>query len=118
MQRLFVVAENGRPINGVRLLKSAYPEFDTSAIDCRMRAMRAQRYKLIWHEGQKVELFDLETDPEETRDLAASQPQIRDELLGQLKGWMVRGASGTDAVLFESRDAESLEQLRSLGYVD
>ncbi|MHC4696965.1 MAG: sulfatase family protein [Planctomycetota bacterium] len=119
LRHRFVVAENERPINGIRLLKSNFPEFDTSTINYPMRAIRTQRYKLIWHEGRKVELFDLQSDPNETRDLAASHPQIRDDLLGQLKDWKARGGTATDAgQMFESHDAESLERLRSLGYID
>ncbi len=119
LRHRFVVAENERPINGIRLLRKNFPEFDTSTINHPMRAIRTQRYKLIWHEGRKVELFDLESDPGETRDLAASHPQIREELLGQLKDWKARGGTATDAgQMFESQDAESLERLRSLGYID
>ena len=112
------MAENERPINGIKLLQKNYPEFDTSTIDHRMRAIRTHRYKLIWHENRKVELFDLSTDPGELHDLAAEKQDIRDALLAQLKEWMARGGSATDAAMFESSDAESLERLRSLGYID
>ncbi len=118
LRRLFVVAENERPVNGVNLLKRNYPEFDTATIDNPMRAIRTQRHKLIWDVGRKVQLFDLEADPGELQDLSVSHPKIREELLGKLKDWMEAGGSAGDTVMFESRDAESLERLRSLGYIE
>jgi uncharacterized sulfatase len=56
--------------------------------------IRQGRFKLIeWYEGAllqkgpEVELFDLVADPGETRDLAASQPELARNLLRQLRAW-------------------------------
>ena len=49
-------------------------------------AVRKGRWKLLADKGG-VELYDLETDLGEKRDLAPAQPQIVQELLGQYKGW-------------------------------
>ncbi|MHC4127841.1 MAG: sulfatase family protein [Planctomycetota bacterium] len=117
-RRLFVVAENERPVNGVRLMKKSFPAFDTSKIDYPMRAIRTRRHRLIWHQGREVELFDLMNDPSETRNVGAIYPEIREELFALLKAWTERGGAAADATMFESQDAESLERLRSLGYID
>lgn len=51
-------------------------------------AIRDGRWKLIeWFEDGKVEFYDLKTDPGEQVNLAPARPEIRDRLLGALRGW-------------------------------
>jgi arylsulfatase A-like enzyme len=51
-------------------------------------AIRAGDYRLVeFYEDGKVELYHLKDDIGETRDLAATQPAKRDELLGKLRAW-------------------------------
>ena len=51
-------------------------------------AVRSGEYKLIeFFEDQHVELYNLRNDVGETRDIAASLPQKRDELLSLLRQW-------------------------------
>lgn len=116
--RAFVVAGNERPLTGIALMKDRYPSFDTSTIDYRMRAIRTDPYKLIWSISGGMELFDLQTDPGELHDLADTRVQARDKLHKMLTNWMNRVPSAGDISLLESRDKESLEILRSLGYVE
>jgi len=84
----FVIAENERPINGIELMKSRFPDFDVESIDHRIRMLRTNRHKLIWHSNEKVELFDLKLDPAEEVDIAASRPELRDRLILSLMQWM------------------------------
>ena len=49
------------------------------------RALRQGRLKLVVQEG-RVELYDLEADPAETRDLAASRPEVVERLRAALDG--------------------------------
>ena len=113
----FVVAENDRPLNGIRLLEAAFPEFDTSTIDRRMRMIRTSRYKLVWSQDGPNEFYDLETDPQELHDLSGAPSQPQAMLLRELENWM-SSAGEPDAEPFESRDPASLERLRALGYID
>jgi arylsulfatase A-like enzyme len=114
----FVVAENDRPLNGIRLLRSKFPDFDTRGVDGRMRMLRSDRYKLIWHEVHGVELYDLESDPEELDDMSDSRPELREALLGQLEPWLEPGPErGDEPVDPLDLDPEAREQLRALGYV-
>jgi arylsulfatase A-like enzyme len=56
-------------------------------------AVRVGRYKLIeFYEDDRVELYDLEKDMSERRDLASSMPEKARELRGMLHRW--RGAVG------------------------
>lgn len=51
-------------------------------------AIRSGDWKLIeFFEGEKIELYDLASDPGETRDLAATDPKRATELLGKLRAW-------------------------------
>jgi len=114
----FVFAENERPLNGIKLLNDAFPDFDTSPIDRRMRMIRTPRYKLIWREGAGVELFDLESDPDELEDISASQPEIRAALEAQLMERMRLQDGGGAELRAKLPDAETLDELRALGYVE
>ena len=51
-------------------------------------ALRAGDWRLVeFYEDRRVELYDLKHDVSETKDLAATQPQKRDELLALLRQW-------------------------------
>jgi arylsulfatase A-like enzyme len=51
-------------------------------------AVRDGRWKLLAEaDGSGAELYDLEADPGETRNVAASQPAISTRLLGRLRAW-------------------------------
>ena len=51
-------------------------------------AIRVGRYKLLWFfETSKAELYDLETDIGETRDLSTEMPDRAAALLGRLRTW-------------------------------
>jgi arylsulfatase A-like enzyme len=51
-------------------------------------AIRLGQYKLVeFYEDGRSELYDLEEDLSESRDLAASHPEVRDDLLGRLHAW-------------------------------
>jgi arylsulfatase A-like enzyme len=63
--------------------------------DLSTRMVRADHYKLIWYPvGNRVQLFDLEADPNEMQDLAAD-PAYADTL-GRLTGYLLQEAWGSD----------------------
>ena len=114
----FVVAENERPLNGMKLLERNYPGFDTSRIDGPMRMLRTSRFKLIASE-RGVELYDLEQDPHEEHDLSSDRPELVASLKSKLEAWQsartgVAAGQATNPLL----DREAREQLRALGYVE
>ena len=115
--RVFVVAENERPLPGVALMKNRFPNFDTSTIDYQMRALRTDSYKFIWNIGRSMELFDLKTDPGELHNLAGVEIETGKKLHKILNSWMNQIPSAGDISFLESQDEESLEILRSLGYI-
>ena len=106
-----IYAESGR---------SRYPElvrrrvrFDVSG---RFRAVIHGRWKLIWTPGREegpYELFDLESDPGEERDLYAPAHPEAERLAALLQAW------SDDEPRAEATASEAdLEALRALGYID
>ena len=62
--------------------------------DRAMRMIRAGRYKLIWYPvGNRFQLFDLETDPQEMHDLVGdpAHVDVRSDLAGLLAGTLYGG---------------------------
>jgi arylsulfatase A-like enzyme len=114
----FVIAENERPLNGIELLAGAFPDFDTSAIDHRMRMLRTPRYKLIWHDGASSELYDLENDPLEERDISDREPEILAGLEALLLEQMNTYQDGRAPEAAGVPDADTLRELRALGYIE
>jgi arylsulfatase A-like enzyme/Flp pilus assembly protein TadD len=76
-----------------------------------LRSFRAGRLKLI--QAPRAELYDLESDPGEARDLAAERPDAVRRLLAALQAF--RGAER--AASRGRLDPESAERLKALGYV-
>ena len=61
-------------------------------------AVRDGRWKLIeWFEDGAVELYDLERDPGETRNLAEREPEIAAMLQARLRGWRASSAPSARA---------------------
>jgi len=75
-------------------------------------ALRTDRWKLV--RAPRPELYDLDVDPDEDRDLAAERPELVRELDAQLEE---RIASGVQAPVAAEIDAATREELRELGYV-
>jgi arylsulfatase len=76
-------------------------------------------HKLIWHEASgRQELYDLMSDPGERRDLAADEPELREQLASELRAHLA-SAPGPDPARAPVRlDAGTRERLRTLGYID
>ncbi len=87
------------------------------------RSIQAGGLKLIQRlrEPEQLLLFDLDADPGELRDIAAGRPEDVEALKGGLEAWAEEQAQkGWELRLSgeHTLDEETLEQLRSLGYVE
>jgi hypothetical protein len=58
----------------------------------------AGRWKLLARDGQPLELFDLETDIGETKNLLEQQPVIAAKLTGQIRGFLSSPRDGSGIV--------------------
>jgi len=70
--------------------------------------------------GDRVEaLYDVESDPAESSDLAAALPEVRDSLLQQVRAFAASFAGRQDVVSAGARISPAVEDhLRALGYID
>jgi len=118
VNRPFVGAANERPMMGISIMKKNFPDFDTSIIDHRLGAIRTKNHKLLNNIGGTVELYDMIADPHEINDLSHTKVDIRNKLHHILNSWRNGLISGGQDQILQSQDEESLEILRSLGYVE
>jgi arylsulfatase A-like enzyme len=71
--------------------------------------------------GSEYELYDLESDPGETRNLVEERPQVVEGLKRVLKEWSepwIEAAYRNPGSAREILDEEVLERLRALGYIE
>jgi choline-sulfatase len=76
-----------------------------------LRALRDGRYKYV--RAPRPELYDVEADPNETVDLSAREPAVRERLSRSLEAMLQRLG---DEHALRGPDPEAEERLRSLGY--
>lgn len=66
------------------------------------------------YDDGEVELYDLEADPSETRDVSGDEPEV----VAELEACLDASTSDSDSTLGAPEiDAETLRNLESLGYV-
>ena len=65
----------------------------------------------------RPELYDLDQDPGELKNVIATQPKVFRELEAKLKQLSQLGTSDTETVVTKPMDQKTIDQLRSLGYV-
>jgi len=80
-----------------------------------LTAVRDGRYKFI--AAPRRELYDIQADPGETKDLAAENPRMADALERGLRDMATRTAAKAVAQQPRSVDPAVEQQLRALGYV-
>jgi arylsulfatase len=89
----------------------------------RLFSVREGRWRLIWDRfDDRARLFDLASDPGETRDVAAEHAQVAERLLGRLRAQIDVDRSLAEAVSGPlepySIDPGTIDDLRELGYID
>lgn len=77
-----------------------------------LRAWRSGRHKYV--RAPRAELYDLEDDPEESRNLAAAHPELAASLEGELRAALAKMG---DVEAHRAAGSDTSERLRSLGYV-
>jgi len=95
-----------------------YLAFGESASDGGRKYVAMGGFRLIVHtETGQAELFAYESDPQEQNDLAAAEFQRVEALLQRLEEWEQSVAGAVLGQEEAPMDDETLEQLKSLGYV-
>lgn len=80
--------------------------------------LREGRWKAIrdWTRDRRM-LFDLESDPRETVDVAAREPERARELFERLERWTTEQRAGSSGAARGAHGASGIQQLQSLGYM-
>jgi len=112
------VAESLEPQPPVAVLRRRYPELDGSRFDRALRAVRTPRYKYIWASDGRDELYDLEADPGETRNLVSTEPETAAAMRAWLAEWVhSAGAVAPGRGLELELDTVTRRRLEELGYL-
>lgn len=85
--------------------------------DAPVRALYANSRKLILT-GDRVELYDLQSDHREERNLAAQEPVISENMQLSLRQFICTIRPIGESGIYIEEDTAVLEQLRSLGYLE
>jgi arylsulfatase A-like enzyme len=93
-----------------------------NGFDAQRRVIRTDTMKYIWSSDGKHQLFDVRSDPFETKNLVAGQPELAAQLQSELLEWWSRQPEygplpSADPPAIQPLDREALERLRSLGYL-
>jgi len=80
-----------------------------------LRALRAGRFKYI--EAPRPELYDMDQDPGETRNLYEERKPLADRMAGELRRLESASSSPQAAAGPSSVDPETRERLAALGYI-
>jgi arylsulfatase A-like enzyme len=108
---LFMESEPCRQDHVLALGMECWPP----GIHGKLRAVRADEWKLILtplQGDERLQLFNLPTDPGEIENRSIDQPEVTGKLRGQLVDfWGDGGRTGP-------QDRELLEKLRALGYIE
>ena len=67
---------------------------------------------------RKLDLYDLEEDPGETRNLVTERPEVAQDLARRLPEQLPPAQRAAPAALPAPVDAEEAAQLRALGYAE
>lgn len=103
----------GEPLDLLALSETWYPRYHYGWSE--LTAVSDGRYKFI--AAPRRELYDLEADPGERKDLTASNPRMADALERGLRDIVARTSAAAAPQLPRSIEPEVEGRLRALGYV-
>jgi arylsulfatase A-like enzyme/Flp pilus assembly protein TadD len=109
-----IPAFNGEPIDTTRsYAETLYPKMNMGWSE--LRAIRTERWKYI--RAPKPELYDLEQDPGETRNVIEHHPEEHRRLAQQLDAITRTPDGKPEKIETATMDQRTMDQLKSLGYL-
>jgi len=81
------------------------------------KALYSGKFKLIWSSDGQHELYNLELDPNEARNIIREKPVVVERLGKRLEQYMKDNASVIESAAPVTLDAEALKSLQGLGYL-
>jgi len=100
---------------------SAAPVVSELYTDGIHRVLYFGKYKFMYYEkNRKYELYDIESDPSEQVNLAETLPEVTDALYKKLTDWLSQHPPQYESLVKPSQfyDADTVEKLKALGYVE
>ena len=110
----FAIAE--QPVAVLDVYKNHHPDFDVTPINSKQRAIRTLKYEYILSSDGKDELYNIEEDPKETKNLVEQRKDIRDALKGLMDEWLDKLPKLDKAKSKEEASEEMKKRLEELGY--
>ncbi len=83
----YAFAELAYPGIFLKVIKKQIPGWDASDFARALKVVRGQRYKLISGSDGSLELYDVLSDPRESRNLAETKPDVLDEMQQALRAF-------------------------------
>jgi len=90
-----------------------YPRFHYGWSE--LKSLQDERYKLIL--APELELYDLQSDPDEERNIIDSQAAEARRLVAQIESFIDESSRGAYELDYSHMDEESREKLAALGYI-
>lgn len=112
----FTIAEWARP--DLSTFYKRFPGVDVSQYDRALKMIRTDQHKYIWASDDKHELYDLQADPDEARNIIAEHPDIAQDLDRRLTEWCTSFEATTPLDEAPDFDEGVRERLRALGYLE
>ena len=114
----YTYAEHAYPATNLFYFKKQNPDFNDKNLFCAKQAVRTNQFKYIRYGSGREELFHLETDPGETKNVRADYPQIAETLKQKLDQKRARVKTRPpDAVNIRDFDPVVKKRLADLGYI-
>jgi len=112
----FTIAEWERP--DLTKFYQRFPDMDVSRYDRSLKMIRADHHKYIWASDGRHELYDLQVDPDEARNVVAEYREIAKDLEQRLTEWRASFEIATLLDEVPEFDKTVKERLRELGYLE
>ncbi len=101
-------------------MRRLFAKHNVERYDRALRSVREDGWKAIFSSDGKAELYDLEADPGETRNLAVQHPERMQTMRARLDEWLASIGVSAESELeaLESGDLDSaiVKRLQALGY--
>jgi len=114
----FAVTELQQVQPPISTLQRRYPGFDWRIYDRSLSALRTATHKYVQGSNGTEELYAIATDPRETTNQLASDPERAAEMRAQLSSWRDSFAPAVPSDSTQDLDAEIRRRLQDLGYIE
>ena len=115
-QREYALAEHQRPLHSFDRILTRDKNYDFRKYDRSLKALFIGKYKYIWSSNGEDELYNLEQDPLETRNIIEDNRDLAEEMRRKMLE-ILRGLEYRNLGDFITGDDENIKLLERLGYL-